>query len=319
MKKEYFVRIIFDDLRVENEYTEDRGYKSSLNLYGKLKSKLDIDAYKIELVKVINGSKTVVYTKKKNQNKGDDCRELARNILINIEKIKREYEYYTAMKIVRDKKESSYVHMIEKIDKTNFDNEEEKKIFSENVMSKIKDNGNIRRYEKGQLLGLGDLISKLNDASIISDLKNYIEKEEERDIDSYEMGILSHKDVRYTDEIDKRKVISTYEKEYKNYIDDYKNKTICFFNRLGANKYKKPTKIEFETECDKSEKLIVKHISDIKDDLLEKEIENNNKVTFDFISNGMKKTILKQNRHKYKYYKIDGREKRIIFSNEEII
>lgn len=321
-EKSYMVRVTYDDLRVVNSYTEDKGYKTSLELYGELKSRLKVDAYKVELVKIINGNKSVVYTKKKDEQKGDDCRELARNILMNIEKLKREYEYYNAMKSVRDKKESSYVHMIEKIDKTIFESEEEKGLFSLNIISKIKDNSNIRRYEKGQLIGLGDLISKLNDTAIISNLTEYIEKENIKEdmhnINAYEMGILSHKDVRYTDEKDKKKIISTYEKDYENYVDDYKNKTICFFNRLGANKYRKPTKIEFETECNKPEKLIVADITQ-SEDKIEKEIEENNKIIFDYPSNSMKKIILKQNRNKYKYHKVDTREKRIIFSNQEII
>lgn len=319
--KEYLVRVTYDDLRVENNYTEDRMYKSSLILYGDLKPKLNIDAYKIELIKDIDGDQITLYTKKRDRMKGDDCRKLAKEILDNINKIKKEFEYYSAMKTMHEKKKSTYEHVIEKIENTKFENEIEKSTFILNTVEKFSESANERRYIRGQLMGLERLINKLNEKDITPNLEAYINKDDTRDIDALEMMSLSHKDVRYKDEKDKKKVISTYEKDYENYIDDYKNKTICFFNRLGANKYKKPTKIEFENENNKPEKLIVADITEDKvdDKDLNKEIEGNNRTIFGYQSRSMKNIIIKNNRHKYKYHKIDEREKRIIFSNQEII
>lgn len=321
MKKEYLVRVSYMDLSVENEYTEDRQFMSSKRLYDDLKSKLNVNAYKVELIKVIDNQEFITYSKKKNRIKGEDCRQLVGDILENISKIKKEYDYYNAMLIVYDKRRSSYLHMLERVPYTTFKSLNDKKAHINNINDLQIENENDRRYAKGQLIGLESILPSLAHLEESSKIKKYAEKTSNFELDSNEMGILSHKDVRYNDEKDKKKVINTYEKDYENYIDDYKNKTICFFNRLGANKYKKPTKIEFETENNKPEKLIVADITEDKVEYkdLNKEIEENNRTIFDYPSNSMKKIILKQNRNKYKYHKVDTRERRIIFSNQEII
>lgn len=317
-EKSYMVRVTYTDLRVVNSYTEDKGYKSSLELYGELKSKLKVDAFKVELIKIVDDQEFVIYTKRKEKVKGEDCRKLVEQILENVSKLKREHEYYNTMMEVYGKRRSTYLHMIEAADNNTYDSFEEELIFKNNIYEALAENEKERRYAKVQMKGFSEIIPTLDSLENNQKLKKYADMNLNFELNAYEMGILSHKDVRYADEKDKKKIISTYEKDYENYVDDYKNKTICFFNRLGANKYRKPTKIEFETERNKPEKLIVADITQ-SEDKIEKEIEENNKIIFDYPSNSMKKIILKQNRNKYKYHKIDTREKRIIFSNQEII
>ncbi|GAA0102548.1 hypothetical protein UT300012_32630 [Paraclostridium bifermentans] len=321
MKKEYLVRVTYDDLRVENEYTEDKKWSSSIELYRELKSKLDVDAIKVEFVVLENGEEHARHTKRSKKIRGENCRQLVGDILTNISKVKNEYEYYSTMMEVYGKRRSTYLHMIEASVNNTYDSFEEELLFKHSIYEALAENESDRRYAKNQLKGLKEILPVLDELSNSEKVKKYADIDTKFKLNSNEMGILSHKDVRYKDEKDKKKVISTYEKDYENYIDDYKNKTICFFNRLGANKYKKPTKIEFETESNKPEKLIVADITEDKvdDKDLNKEIEENNRIIFDYPSNSMKKIILKQNRNKYKYHKVDTRERRIIFSNQEII
>lgn len=320
--KYYFVRITYSDLRIEDVYSDDKKYKSSLESYRELKSKLDINAKKVELIRVEESREFTVHMKKKENSRGENCRELVSEILDNIKKLKQEQEYYTAMLEVYGKRRSTYLHMIEVSVNNKYNSIEEESLFKNNIYEALAENERDRRYAKLQLKGLKDILPTLEHIEHQGKLKVYMNMNTKFELNSIEMGEVSHKDIKYKDKEEKQKVISTYSKQYNNYIDDYKNKTICFYNRLGENKNRPTTKIDFKVETKTSERLKVKDVRmEVKNEskTIEEKIEDNNRITFDYMSSGMKKMILKQNKNKYRYYKIDEMERRIIFSNQKII
>ena len=230
----------------KNQIASCCNYKESCKLYREAKERYKNDD-KIQSIQMIgkNESKEgyVFYTKSFNHindtesqlNLGADCREIAKQIMNNIELLKQQQQYHTKMLNKYTKQIDTIEHKFELIHNKQFSSvtdEERYKLELANELIKLRLN---RRNCKQQIKDLDNMLSQIRQSNLKS-LYSYAKDRSKFRLTPEEYSNKIEEEVRYVNEAQKKMILNKYKNKFDRCIDDEKNQILFFYNKVGYAK-----------------------------------------------------------------------------------